>query len=137
MAKKRTTRKRQTKTTQKVEEASTPQEQPLPVEEEQQPREEIDNLSIAAETETQPDLDPGQTHVMLTCGDDTRTSTYDNVLVADEAEQLAATYVLSLKAFPAHDTPIMVKAITTDAVFGPFLVDCSLVVEAKSLRGMN
>ena len=136
MAKKKVTRKRRPKATEKAEEVSTPQEQPSPAPEEQlQP--EIDKLSISADVETQPALDPGQTHVVLTCGDDTRTSTYENILVADAAEQLAATYVLSLQSFPAHDTPIMCKAITTDAVFGPFIVDCSLVVEAKSLRGMN
>ena len=80
------------------------------------------------------DLDDNQCVVQLTCGDHTRLSTYENKHIADAAEEAAASYVMSIGKFPDRQ-PVIVTVATNKASFGPFVVACSLVVEAKELRG--
>lgn len=81
------------------------------------------------------DLDDNQCVVQLACGDHTRLSTYENKHIADAAEEATAAYVVSIGKFPDPAEPVIVTVATNKASFGPFVVACSLVVEAKELRG--
>ena len=80
-------------------------------------------------------IDDNQCIVELTCGDHIRVSTYENKHVADAAEEAAAAYVMTIGKFPDPTEPVMTTVATRSATFGPFVVACSLVVEAREIRG--
>ena len=80
-------------------------------------------------------IDDNQGIVELSCGDHVRVSTYENKHIADAAEEAAAAYVMTIGRFPDPTEPVMTTVATKSATFGPFVVACSLVVEAKELRG--
>jgi len=80
-------------------------------------------------------LDANQCVVQLTCKEDVRISVYENKHIADAAEEATAAYVMGIGQFPDPKEPVVTTVATRDASFGPFIVSCSLVVEAKELRG--
>ena len=80
-------------------------------------------------------LDENQCVVKLQCGKDVRVSTYTEKHIADAAEEAAAAYVMGLGAFPEPTEPVVTTVATKASVFGPFTISCSLVVEARELRG--
>lgn len=139
MAKKRVTKKKAAKVAKPPEPTDEVETLPLtkivPDAEPEPTEDDINNAYGVVLSDLVDSIDDNQCIVELTCGDHVRVSTYENKHIADAAEEAAAAYVMTIGKFPDPTEPVMTTVATKSATFGPFVVACSLVVEAREIRG--